>query len=162
VDQTLRGGTQTFERLFFAGHDLVEALRVRIEEAIARYTAQMREAPDHPLLGRRQKTFRFSGSWSSRLHDCGYHTNHIHPKGWISSCYYVAVPDVASDEQAKQGWLKLGEPNFDAHLRDPIKRVIQPKPGRLVLFPSYMWHGTVPFHSSQDRTTIAFDAVPKE
>jgi tetratricopeptide (TPR) repeat protein len=162
VDQTLRGGTQTFERLFFAGHDLVEALRVRIEEAIARYTAQMREAPEHPLLGRRQKTFGFAGSWSSRLHDCGFHTNHIHPKGWISSCYYVAVPDVAADAQGRQGWLKLGEPNFDAHLQDPIRRVVQPKPGRLVLFPSYMWHGTVPFHSSQDRTTIAFDAVPKE
>ena len=32
--------------------------------------------------------------------------------------------------------------------------------GRLVLFPSYMWHGTVPFHDAASRTTIAFDAVP--
>ena len=37
---------------------------------------------------------------------------------------------------------------------------VQPKPGRLVLFPSYMWHGTVPFASSQQRLTVAFDAVP--
>jgi hypothetical protein len=29
-----------------------------------------------------------------------------------------------------------------------------------VLFPSYMWHGTIPFRSSQHRTTIAFDAIP--
>ena len=34
-------------------------------------------------------------------------------------------------------------------------------PGRLVLFPSYMWHGTIPFHDAQPRTTIAFDVVPK-
>jgi hypothetical protein len=32
--------------------------------------------------------------------------------------------------------------------------------GRLVLFPSYMWHGTVPFLSPTARTTIAFDAIP--
>jgi len=31
----------------------------------------------------------------------------------------------------------------------------------LVLFPSYMWHGTIPFHDAQARTTIAFDVVPK-
>jgi len=30
----------------------------------------------------------------------------------------------------------------------------------LVLFPSYTWHGTVPFHDKAARTTIAFDVVP--
>lgn len=39
-------------------------------------------------------------------------------------------------------------------------RLVQPKPGRLVLFPSYWWHGTRPFHSTEPRTTIAFDVVP--
>ena len=39
-------------------------------------------------------------------------------------------------------------------------RAIQPKPGRLVLFPSYMWHGTIPFQQNAVRTTIAFDVVP--
>jgi hypothetical protein len=29
-----------------------------------------------------------------------------------------------------------------------------------VLFPSYMWHGTVPFESFQSRITVAFDIVP--
>ncbi len=31
----------------------------------------------------------------------------------------------------------------------------------LVLFPSYFWHGTVPFSSTQTRLTVAFDAVPE-
>lgn len=161
VDQTLRGGTQTFERIFDAGHDLVERLRKRIEEAIATYIARMAASETHPFLSRRRDGFAFSGSWSSRLHDCGYHTNHIHPKGWISSCYYVAVPDVAAEPLAKQGWFKVGEPSFDAHLKEPVRRSVEPKPGRLVLFPSYTWHGTNPFHSQQSRTTIAFDAIPR-
>ena len=160
-DQTLRGGTQTLARLFDAGHDLVEGLRARIEAAIAIYISRMSNEESHPLFGRKRDGFAFAGSWSSRLHDCGFHTNHIHPKGWISSCYYVAVPDVARDEGTKQGWLKLGEPSFDTPLKDPVRRAIQPIAGRLVLFPSYMWHGTIPFHSGQSRTTIAFDAVPQ-
>ena len=32
--------------------------------------------------------------------------------------------------------------------------------GRLVLFPSYMWHGTTPITGDAPRLTIAFDAVP--
>jgi len=31
-----------------------------------------------------------------------------------------------------------------------------------VLFPSYMWHGTVPFRAPQNRTTVAFDVVPAD
>jgi len=39
---------------------------------------------------------------------------------------------------------------------------VQPLVGRLVLFPSYMWHGTVPFRALQNRTTVAFDVLPAE
>ena len=38
-------------------------------------------------------------------------------------------------------------------------RMVQPLPGRLVLFPSYLWHGTVPFEGGE-RLTIAFDVRP--
>jgi tetratricopeptide (TPR) repeat protein len=160
IDQSLRGGTQTVNNLFGAGHDLVERIHERITEAITRYIAEVRTGEDHPFVRRRTSGFRMGGSWSSRLKDCGFHANHIHPSGWISSCYYAALPDAVRDETEKQGWIKFGEPSFDAGLADPVRRVVQPRPGRLVLFPSYMWHGTIPFRSSAPRTTIAFDVLP--
>ena len=63
--------------------------------------------------------------------------------------------------QGRQGWIKFGEPGLDVSLDDPIRRMVQPVPGRLVLFPSYMWHGTVPFRDDAKRTTIAFDVIPQ-
>ena len=36
--------------------------------------------------------------------------------------------------------------------------MIEPKPGRLVLFPSTMWHGTEPF-AAGERLTVAFDVA---
>jgi hypothetical protein len=133
-------------------------LKARIAEAMEQYIAKMRSDARHPFLGRRGKGFRTTGSWSSRLSDCGYHVNHVHPDGWISSCYYVSVPPAAENEETKQGWIKFGEPSFDIGLGP--RRAVRPVPGRLVLFPSYMWHGTNPFHDSSPRLTIAFDAVP--
>ncbi|HEY4076179.1 MAG TPA: tetratricopeptide repeat protein [Rhizomicrobium sp.] len=160
VNQSLRGGTQTPDHLFGTGQVLVEKLQLRIDEAVARYIAEMKDDDTHPFLSRRARQFRYTGSWSSRLRDCGFHVNHIHPEGWISSCYYIAAPNAVKDEARRQGWIKFGESSFDVALKNPIRRAVQPAPGRLVLFPSYMWHGTVPFHDTAARTTIAFDAVP--
>ena len=161
IGQSLRGGTQTPDNLFGTGHGLVEKLRARIDQAVERYIAQLGEDATHPFLSRRARNFRYAGSWSSRLGDCGFHVNHLHPMGWISSCYYVAVPDAVKDETARQGWIKFGEPSFDVALKNPVRRAVQPAAGRLILFPSYMWHGTIPFHDAAARTTIAFDVVPQ-
>jgi tetratricopeptide (TPR) repeat protein len=161
LNQTLRAGTQTQGNLFGAGHALVERIQVRIREALDRYIAGMKEDASHPFLSRRTRDIRYNGSWSSRLGDCGFHVNHTHPKGWISSCYYVGVPEVVKDESQRQGWIKFGESSFEHLLeKNPARRAVQPVPGRLVLFPSYMWHGTNPFHAPTARTTIAFDVVP--
>ena len=160
-NQTLRAGTQTNGNLFGAGHDLVERVQLRIREALDRYIAGLKDTTDHPFLSRRTHAIRYNGSWSSRLGDEGFHVNHTHPKGWISSCYYAGVPEVVKDQTERQGWIKVGESGF-LHLaeKNPSRRAVQPVPGRLVLFPSYMWHGTIPFHAPTPRTTIAFDVVP--
>jgi hypothetical protein len=86
--------------------------------------------------------------------------NHIHPEGWISSAYYLAVPAEVQDPIARSGWIKFGEPRFPMPGGEPLRHV-QPRAGRLVLFPSYLWHGTTPIHGDEPRMTIAFDAVPR-
>ena len=158
LDQSLRGGTQTHGSLFAVRHPLVERLKLRFDAAIKRYINDLKGPAEHPLRARRNKKFCYGGSWSSRLCDQGFHVNHIHPEGWISSCYYAGVPNAVRDEDAKQGWIKFGEPAFGHGLS--WRRALQPAPGRLVLFPSYMWHGTIAFRAPEPRITIAFDVVP--
>jgi uncharacterized protein (TIGR02466 family) len=158
--QTLRGGTRLHDEVFGNGHELVERLRPRIDEAVAHYIAHLPPDPRHPFTCRRAAGFLYVSSWSSRLLDRGFHLNHVHTQGWISSAYYVAVPQVCGHPQSRQGWLKFGEPTEDFGARFSARRLVQPVPGRLVLFPSYLWHGTVPFESAQRRITIAFDLAP--
>lgn len=160
VDQTLRHGTQTLGDVFEQGHALVDALKARIAQAIAGYVAQLPADPAHPFLGRRSAGWRFTDSWSTCLRDRGFHTNHVHPHGWISSAYYVAVPEVCANVTQQQGWLQFGAPDLDVGLSHAARLHLQPVPGRLVLFPSMLWHGTAPFHSAQRRVTIAFDVKP--
>ncbi|MBI1211506.1 MAG: tetratricopeptide repeat protein [Alphaproteobacteria bacterium] len=160
IDQTLRKGTQTLGSLFDRRIEVVDRLRERLDEVIRDYIASLPDDDKHPFLRRKAKAFRYRTSWSSRLRDSGFHTTHVHPKGWISSAYYIALPDEVGDRERKQGWFTLGDPPFDLRWNDPVRRYIQPHEGSLVLFPSYFYHGTVPFHSRTNRTTIAFDVVP--
>ncbi len=162
IDQTLREGTQTRGHLFDQDLPLVQALRGQIEAAITAWLAGRRVDATHPLLGRRTGAWRFAGSWSSRLRRSGFHTNHIHGQGWLSSCYYVATPPSALASAAHEGWIKFGEPDLPEPLRSrlPPWRHEAPVPGRLLLFPSYLWHGTVPFDDEAHRLTVAFDVLP--
>lgn len=160
VDQTLRRGTQTLGDIFEQGHPMVDLLKQRIAQAVEAHIRSLPVDAAHPFLKRRQGTWRFTDSWSSRLARDGFHTNHVHPHGWLSSAYYVQVPAAAEDTERREGWLQFGEPDFDAGLVQPVRHRVQPRPGRLALFPSFMWHGTSPFRDDDPRTTIAFDVIP--
>lgn len=160
LDQTLRGGSQTPGLLFLRKSKIIEQVRDLIHEAVADYVRQMPFDPSHPLLSRKQDQFSFTHSWSCKLRSAGFHTNHVHPMGWISSAYYVSLPDALEDQAARQGWLKFGESHLELGGDDRPEHFVKPVVGHLALFPSYFWHGTVPFESSDDRLTIAFDVMP--
>lgn len=161
LDQSVRGGTQTDGPLFSRIDPVTRALRAAIVEAVEAYVADLPPADaEHPLFAqRRDRRVRFAGSWSVRLRGGGFHANHVHPQGWISSALYVALPDRKPDDASDAGWLTLGEPQAALGLDVPPTRRVEPVPGRLVLFPSWLWHGTRPFGAGE-RLTVAFDVAP--
>ncbi|MEO5972402.1 MAG: putative 2OG-Fe(II) oxygenase [Sphingomicrobium sp.] len=160
LDQSVRGGSQTDGPLLRRIDPRIRQLRAAIVAAVDRHVAQLPEPdPAHPTLGPpRDARVRFAGSWSVRLRGGGCHSNHVHPQGWISSALYVALPERGADEPADSGWLTLGEPQAELGLDLPPLRKIEPRPGQLVLFPSWMWHGTEPF-AEGERLTVAFDVA---
>ena len=159
LDQSLRGGTQTPRGLIGDPDPVIKAFLDAIVEPIGEYCSELGNDPEHPLSARNTGRTRIIGCWSVRLHRDGFHINHVHSEGWLSSAYYVQVPDEVEDREAKSGWIKFGEPRFPVPGAIP-GRIEQPAEGTLFLFPSYMWHGTTPIHGSEPRMTIAFDIVP--
>ncbi len=162
VNQSVRNGSQTSGRLFGRRDPLLAATEASLRQAVQEWLQALPEDASHPFLRRRGAGVRFVGSWSVRLRASGRHSNHIHTEGWASSAFYVALPPSmrGADGQDLAGWLQLGQPLEDLGLDLGPRRLVRPRPGRLVLFPSYFWHGTLPFDGSEPRVTIAFDMQP--
>ncbi|MBD8897934.1 2OG-Fe(II) oxygenase family protein [Rhodanobacter sp. DHG33] len=157
--QSLRHGTETTEDLARHNDPVIQALFKAFDAPIRDYLAHIGHGTD-PLRRRNRGTYRYNGSWSVRLRRAGFHTSHVHPRGWISSACYIDLPDGMAEADTPDGCLAFGEPGIVTMPPLHTQHVVRPAPGMLVLFPSYVWHGTVPFHSERARLTVAFDAVP--
>jgi tetratricopeptide (TPR) repeat protein len=158
--QSLRLGTETTQDLSRSRDPVIQALFAAFAAPVARYRQHIGQGAD-ALRRRNHGPPRFAGGWSVRLHSDGYHTSHVHPKGWISSAFYVQLPDSMTAGHAGEGILSFGAPGMLTTPTLPAELSVLPETGLLVLFPSYFWHGTLPFHSNQPRLTVAFDVVPQ-
>lgn len=157
----LRLVSRTGGALFGAGDPVITALRSHLDQAVAAYVTRLPEDPTHPFLRRKDKELRYWGSWATRVAARGAIPSHIHDRGWISAVYFLDAPEDSNNARDSKGWLTFGEPPFGAHLGKPVVRKVKPLPGRLVLFPSYFWHGSVQSDAPRPRVTISFDAVPE-
>ncbi|WP_411286416.1 putative 2OG-Fe(II) oxygenase, partial [Phenylobacterium sp.] len=139
--QSVRFGSQAPLRLD-GGHEApIEAMLGRFRQAVADHIAGLTPGGD-PFTALSTGKAELSGAWSVRLGAAGHHTNHVHSLGWLSSVFYVALPQETKDSATRAGWLKFGEPGVATEPALAPEHYVEPRAGRLVLFPSYMWHGT--------------------
>lgn len=157
VGQSVRFGSQTQADLKHAETPALRAVMQALDAPIRAYLSELGAGAD-PLRRRNTGRYRFDGVWSVRLRPGGFHSDHVHHRGWISSACYIELPGAVA--RAKEGWLKFGEPGIPTAPPLAAERFEKPEPGKLVLFPSYMWHGTAPFSGEDPRLSIAFDALP--
>ena len=96
-----------------------------------------------------------------KLNNGGFHSNHVHPRGWLSCCTYVSLPETVRDsDTTEDGWIKFGETSLGLGTREKIACAIKPREGVCVFFPSFFWHGTNSFSSVNPRLTIPIDIDP--
>ncbi|WP_127024679.1 tetratricopeptide repeat protein [Rheinheimera mangrovi] len=158
LDQSLRHGTQTDDHLFLRQEEPIQQLEQQIRQQVLLYIQSLPQDNSHPFLCRKSDRFLFTGAWSVRLNQSGFHKNHYHSEGWISGCYYVDIPPAV--EEKGQGWIKFGQAELTEQLAMQPDILVKPQAGTVVLFPSMMWHGTEPFAGQHYRLTVAFDLIP--
>lgn len=103
----------------------------------------------------------FTSSWYVRLRRAGFVDRHIHEVGWISGAVYLVLPKDKKDPLEGCFEYGLHGDNYPQKHHDFPVGIASPNVGDIVLFPSSLFHRTIPFNSNEERICIAFDLKPE-
>ena len=91
---------------------------------------------------------------------------HLHPNSHFSGVYYIKAPK-------NSGNIVFNDPKPGAHMVMPRRKPgkppshlwkevhVDPLEGRIVMFPSWLWHGVEPNESNDIRISVSFNFVQK-
>ena len=110
----------------------------------------------------RHDGFDITGCWANINPLGGQNSPHLHPNNFLSGVYYVALPD-------DQGQITFADPRLQAQMIMPRVKswnkymgneiAVDIKPGRFVMFPSWLVHSVRINRSEQHRISISFNVM---
>lgn len=163
VDEKSQGrlynGVQSSGNLFNRSEDSFRRLAGCVAAAVERYR-QTFAGENCQFVKAFPKQTVFASSWYVRMKTGGHLTSHIHEEGWVSGSLYLSLPK--NKQHPHEGSIELSTHGDDypkQHDNFPTK-TIAPEVGDLVMFPSSVFHRTIPFSSDEQRICIAFDLKP--
>jgi tetratricopeptide (TPR) repeat protein len=116
---------------------------------------------DCELIKSFPQELEFTSSWYVRLRRGGFVDRHIHEVGWISGAVYLVLPKEKKDPSEGCFEYGLHGDNYPQNHDDFPVGLATPNVGDIVLFPSSLFHRTIPFNSNEERICIAFDLKPE-
>lgn len=110
----------------------------------------------------RDRNWVVTGCWANINPAGGFHPPHIHPNNLISGVYYLQTPPSADS-------IVFHDPRPQAHYLAPVSTrlvaetqaeiQIEAKPGRMLLFPSWLRHSVRPNYGNEERVSISFNVM---
>jgi len=120
-----------------------------------------KEIYDNEHIDRQAK---LGNMWANINPPGGMNQPHIHPNALFSGVYYVK-------SQPQSGRLKIYDPRPGVQLNMPSRKpgnpgkdlwreaYIDPIPGRIVMFPSWLWHAVEENKSNDIRISVSFNFI---
>jgi uncharacterized protein (TIGR02466 family) len=155
-ENTTKGGFQTDPTLFSQSSPNLQILENIFKKELLAFKRKFKENKS-VLIDSWPDEIKLA-AWYVRLLQGGHQDSHIHPSGWVSGVFYLkTIPNpVDHDGAIKFGLHGYNYPVTDKELPNIL---YQPSDGDLVLFPSSLFHETVPVRKDLERCVIAFDLL---
>ncbi len=154
----LEKGEQSSGNLFLIDRPEVKNLKQILEKQIEEYRTHFFHSSEGFLKKWPQNSSLFG--WLVFINKGGQLKAHIHNQGWLSGSIYFKIPKKKSPGEGNISFDLSGSDYPDEGKTFP-KTEHNIKKGDLVLFPSSLYHNTLPFSSDEERVSLAFDVMPK-
>jgi uncharacterized protein (TIGR02466 family) len=155
----LHHGIQSAGHLFRRPEASFGQLAALIEDAVDDYRRRFAGA-DCELMRAFPARTTFNSSWYVKMRQGGHLTSHIHETGWLSGVVYLAIPQRAAGSEDGCIEFSTDGDGYPRRHADFPRQVIAPRVGDVLLFPSSLFHRTLPFSADEERVCVAFDLAP--
>ena len=159
----LTNGQQSAGNLFKRPEASFRQLAEIIKQQFLCYREKFSQA-DCELINHFPQNPEFASAWYVKMQQGGHLSAHIHEIGWLSGAVYLAMPDAPTG--GVEGAFEYGTHGDDYPINQTVQKFataqILPNVGDIVLFPSSLFHRTIPFNADQPRICIAFDLAPSQ
>ena len=150
-------GWQTLPILFEQKNSSVDSLKKIIKECVKEYLKKYLHS-NLLYIKRWPINYDLQG-WTVFLSNQGMQKSHNHLSGWMSGVIYLQIPEGKNNNKEGSIEFSLHGYNYPTKRTDFPKKQIIPQKGSIVFFPSSLYHKTLPFTSTEERISIAFDLV---
>lgn len=153
----VKNGDQSTGNLLESSIPAISELKNKFQISINNYRDKHKDSNDYFISQWPTRSHLFG--WYIKLKRQGQVKSHIHEDGWLSGVFYLKVP---KPMKKNEGSISLSLQGFDyPHNKNLSNFYYAPNQFDLILYPSSLFHYTVPFSSDEERHCIAFDVKPK-
>ena len=156
----IKNGFQSSGNLFLHKKNTFKVMYNLIEKEINAYREKFSKT-GYKIFSDWPSDYEIYG-WMIMIGNEGSLGAHMHKEGWLSGSIYINIPE--KEEGSLEGDIRFslhGGAYDDGGTEFPEK-VENLRTGNMVLFPSSLFHSTIPIRSSKNRITLAFDVRPPD
>ncbi len=154
----LSNGKQSSGNIFLNQREDIQLLKKILENKVENYLKEF-STSNEGLIINWPKNFKIYG-WLVSISSGGKLSPHIHKEGWLSGSLYFKMPSKKTKNEGNIVF-SLDGANYPTDGKKFDKKSVDVSKGDLVLFPSSLFHHTIPFKSNEERVTFAFDIIPQ-
>ncbi len=153
----LNNGVQSSGNLFLLDYPFIKSIKNALEIKIKNYKQKFKDS-GQGFINNWPENYELR-SWMISMKTGGFLNPHNHEYGWITGSFYLKMPKYnKNDDSGKIAFSYKGPryPDKDKNFNLTIKKI---ETRDICIFPSSLFHHTIPFKSSEERICFVFDLV---
>ena len=101
-------------------------------------------------------------SWMISMKNGGFLAPHNHEYGWITGSYYLQIPNYKNNNNSGSIAFSYQGPQYPTKNKNFSSTIRKVETRDICIFPSSLFHQTIPFESAEERICFVFDLIQKQ
>ena len=155
----LHSGVQTSGNLFTLDYLFIKEMKKVLELKIELYKQKFKNS-GQGFIENWPINYELR-SWMISMKSGGFLAPHNHEYGWITGSFYLQIPNKDGNKDEGSLAFSYQGPRYPSKEKDFNLTIRNIETRDICIFPSSLFHHTIPFASSEDRICFVFDLIPK-